>query len=1022
MRPPHPFRAPARVLALLLLFLAVPVAASGQPGLPGVPSLAPEARQGLALAAADTLLPRWQRALMMRLARGSDPSALRPPATDTRPAPPTRAPAADDGSWSEPDPGIIPVSPMSARDYPSAVYDPVRDRMVVFGGYDGSARNDVWALTLAGAPAWTQLTPDGTPPSARYSHTAIYDPVRDRMVVFGGFDGYRRNDVWTLSLGDTTEWTLLTPSGSLPNARYGHSAIYDPVRDRMVVFGGYDDWRWYNDVWALSLGGTPGWTALPNSPTTPGGRYLHSAIYDPVRDRMVVFGGGAGAYPANYSYGDAWALPLAGTAAWTMLSPNGASPGARLAHSAVYDPVRDRMIVFGGTGLDGLLEDTWAFPLAGTSAWTALAPDGTLPGARAGHGAIYDPVRDRMLVFAGVARLSPWYAYYNDVMALSLADTLAWTGSHSQPGVFLHSTIYDPVRDRMVVFGGDGASATFNDVWSLSPADKPTWTALEPTGTRPSARCLHSAIYDPVRERMVVFGGLDGSAEFRNDVWSLSMGDTPAWTRLTPTGAPPVGRVGLVAIYDPVRDRMVVFGGDDSGDIRLDDVWALSLAGTPRWTDLTPYSTSPGARMCHSAIYDPVRDRMVVFGGYGDYRLNDVWALSLAGAPAWMQLTPTGTPPGARMCHSAIYDPVRDRMVVFGGGGEHPLDDVWALSLAGTPEWTQLTPSGSPPNARYGHSAIYDPLRDRMMLVGGWVANPCSEIRSLTWGAPALAGVTCPADVVWTAGASSDLGYGVTNPYAFAQTADYTLASGRDWPGFPVSGSVVVGADGTAPVPLSVPVPDSAANGLNPLVFRVTLRGLPQHVTCSHNLHDVSTPVLLSLVSALADPDRVRLTWYTAGGDGGAVTVYRRVADAAWSALGSVSADGTGLVVYEDRQVTPGTRYGYRLGVLDQGREVFAGETWVDVPRVAELALAGVCPNPATVALAVAFSLPDAAPARLEAFDLAGRRVAVREVGPLGGGSHVVQLGERRSLAPGVYLVRLARGSRRLTARAVIVR
>jgi hypothetical protein len=33
---------------------------------------------------------------------------------------------------------------------PTAIYDPVRDRMVVFGGYDGgNRRNDVWALGWA---------------------------------------------------------------------------------------------------------------------------------------------------------------------------------------------------------------------------------------------------------------------------------------------------------------------------------------------------------------------------------------------------------------------------------------------------------------------------------------------------------------------------------------------------------------------------------------------------------------------------------------------------------------------------------------------------------------------------------------------------------------------------------------------------------------------------------------------------------------------------------------------------------
>ena len=51
----------------------------------------------------------------------------------------------------------------------TAIYDPVRDRMVVFGGYDGNGnRNDVWALSLSGSPAWSELTPAGSLPSARH--------------------------------------------------------------------------------------------------------------------------------------------------------------------------------------------------------------------------------------------------------------------------------------------------------------------------------------------------------------------------------------------------------------------------------------------------------------------------------------------------------------------------------------------------------------------------------------------------------------------------------------------------------------------------------------------------------------------------------------------------------------------------------------------------------------------------------------------------------------------------------------
>ena len=127
-------------------------------------------------------------------------------------------------------------------------------------------------------------------------------------------------------------------------------------------------------------------------------------------------------------------------------------------------------------------------------------------------------------------------------------------------------------------------------------------------------------------------------------------------------------------------------------------------------------------------------------------------------------------------------------------------------------------------------------------------------------------------------------------------------------------------------------------------------------------------------------------------------------------------------MAHVDRDVVSGTRYGYRLGILEGGRESFHGETWVTIPRDAELALRGVQPNPAGHGLPVAFSLPDASPARLEMLDLTGRRILSREVGSLGPGSHVLNLDEGRPVPAGVYLLRLTRGGRTLSAKAVVIR
>ena len=196
--------------------------------------------------------------------------------------------------------------------------------------------------------------------------------------------------------------------------------------------------------------------------------------------------------------------------------------------------------------------------------------------------------------------------------------------------------------------------------------------------------------------------------------------------------------------------------------------------------------------------------------------------------------------------------------------------------------------------------------------------------------------------------------------------------------------------------------------------------------TVSEFFNIAGSPVLptatdVSLVSAAATPGVARLTWYTAA-HGVTATVYRRTTSTDWVALGSVAVDGSGYIKFEDNSLAAAGSYGYRLGISDAGAQRFVGETWVQVPASAVLALIGMTPNPAARELAVSLSLPDDSPASLELLDLAGRRVRSIEVGSRGAGWHVVSLGSARSLPAGIYLVRLHHLQRTLVAKAVVMR
>ncbi|MEQ1833022.1 MAG: T9SS type A sorting domain-containing protein, partial [Candidatus Eisenbacteria bacterium] len=125
-----------------------------------------------------------------------------------------------------------------------------------------SARTDSWSLSLSGAPTWEPLSPTGAAPFGLFAHTAVLDPLRDRMIVAGGEPYERPNVLWALSLGASPAWSPLAPIGTGMTNRQYHGAIYDPDHDRMVIFGGYDR-EVRNDVWMVE------WSPTLDAPGGP---------------------------------------------------------------------------------------------------------------------------------------------------------------------------------------------------------------------------------------------------------------------------------------------------------------------------------------------------------------------------------------------------------------------------------------------------------------------------------------------------------------------------------------------------------------------------------------------------------------------------------------------------------------------------------------------------------------------------------------------------------------------------------
>jgi hypothetical protein len=494
---------------------------------------------------------------------------------------------------------------------------------------------DTWAWD---GQSWTQLQPPASPP-ARAHHSMATDPVRGRILLFGG--GFVSAGQFTAAFNDTWEWDGSTwrqifPA-NVPAVRGDASVVWHSGTSALYMWAGWTGWfvSYGNEVWRWT---GADWIRQPDTPL--------SGIGDMVKEPNAQTFIGRGTTDGRTI--DWWRWD---GSTWSKTAIPATFPGGRYS----LDEARQRIVHMGSNP-----------PLGPTCGWPTWEWDGQRWYVASEWGArtfvrswVWQGDKDRVLAVVnncGTQRGWMMFALVDDQLVQISSGTPALT--------FANLVTYVEHLGQVLAFGGQGT--TTRETWTWDEASGWTeWKGPQPDQT------YGTGVYDSVRRKVVFL-----TSTRRTWEWDERSG----WVEVLTKSTPPKPIELRQFAYDPVRRRCVIYGSTSTTG-----TWLWEYDGTD-WQERKPQKW-PTPRAYAAMAYAGFLGGVVLAGGLGATPtgcLQDAW---LWDGNDWRQIVASNGTNDLCGQEHAVYDPGRRRLLLFDMPNAAQRVTRWELSA----EALQLT-------------------------------------------------------------------------------------------------------------------------------------------------------------------------------------------------------------------------------------------------------------------------------------------------------------------------------------------
>lgn len=489
----------------------------------------------------------------------------------------------------------------SARAYTAAVWDPVNNKAYIFGGQLSSSAYTNQILEYDPATGAVTTKTEVLPSDRAYT-SAVWDIANSKAYIFAG----QTNQIleYDPALGSVTIKTEVLPGGQVNS----ESAVWDPVNSKAYILGGFSLTSYpYTSYFLTEYDPATGSVTMMVEQTVSKTDYT-SAIWNPVNNKAYVFGGtitNIGSVDCIIEYS-----PQTHTVALKYLISNPANS------SAVLNENDKKAYIFGGGVNLGTYHNQ--ISVYDTITGTATIKPETLPSARGGTSAVWNPVNNKAYIFGGIGS-----SYLNQIIEYDPATGTVTTKTEVLPSARANtSAVWNPVNNKAYIFGGQLGSNTYtNQIIEYDPA---TGTVTTKAETLPSAQSGISAIWNPVNNKAYLFGGDSSTgtwAIFTNQILEY---DPATGVVTTKTEVLPFARAYASTIWNSLKNKIYIFGGSSGGSSYSN----LSLEYDPitglvnQKSELLPYRIG-----YTSAVWNSTNNKAFIFGGKGTSDAAVSWGI-----------------------------------------------------------------------------------------------------------------------------------------------------------------------------------------------------------------------------------------------------------------------------------------------------------------------------------------------------------------------------------------------------------